>query len=191
MRAVSRNVRDSVVFAMLATLMFVSKLVMEFLPNIHLLGTLTMVYTLVYRRRALIPIYLYVVINGVYAGFSPWWVPYTYVWAILWGITMLLPRRIPDAALCVIYPVVCSLHGFAFGVLYAPAQAIMFGLNFDQTLAWVAAGLPFDITHGIGNFVVGLLILPLSRLLLRLSGEGRRTISESLPDNVDSVGHQE
>ena len=155
-------------FAMLAAIMFCSKVVMEFLPNIHLLGVLTMVYTIVFRSKALIPIYGYVLLNGLYAGFSIWWVPYLYIWTILWGITMLLPRKMPKGVKAVVYPAVCALHGLAFGVLYAPAQAIMFGLNGEQTLAWILSGVGFDLIHGIGNLAVGLLILPLSELLTRL-----------------------
>ena len=155
-------------FAMLAAIMFCSKVVMEFLPNVHLLGVLTMVYTIVFRKKALIPIYGYVLLNGLYAGFSIWWVPYLYIWTILWGITMLLPRKMPKGVKAVVYPIVCALHGLAFGVLYAPAQAIMFGLNGEQTLAWILSGLGFDLIHGIGNLAVGLLILPLSELLTRL-----------------------
>ena len=160
--------RDLVLFAMLAAIMFCSKIVMEFLPNVHLLGVLTMVYTIVFRSKALIPIYGYVLLNGLYAGFSIWWVPYLYIWTILWGITMLLPRKMPKGVKAVVYPAVCALHGFAFGVLYAPAQAIMFGLNGEQTLAWILSGLGFDLIHGIGNLAVGLLILPLSELLTKL-----------------------
>ena len=154
---------------MLGTIMFVSKLLMEALPNIHLLGMLTMVYTLVYRQKALIPVYLYVMMNGLYAGFNLWWFPYLYVWTVLWAVTMLLPQKMPKAVACVVYPLVCGLHGLAFGTLYAPAQALMFGLNAEQTLAWIVAGLPFDITHGIGNTLVGLLIVPLSELLQKIN----------------------
>ena len=100
-----------VVFAMLGSLMFVSKLVMEFLPNIHLLGALTMTYTLVYRSRALIPIYIHVFLTGLYAGFGVWWVPYLYIWTILWGITMLLPRKMPPKVAGVVYMAICALHG--------------------------------------------------------------------------------
>ncbi|MBE6578081.1 MAG: hypothetical protein E7653_08115 [Ruminococcaceae bacterium] len=154
---------------MLGTLMFCSKIVMEALPNIHLLGMLTMVYTIAFRVKALIPIYVYVFLNGLFGGFNLWWMPYLYIWTVLWGITMLLPRKMPKAVACVIYPIVCCLHGLAFGILYAPAQALMFGLNFNQTLAWIAAGFPFDIIHGIGNLVVGLLIVPLSEVLKKLA----------------------
>ena len=45
---------------MYAALMFTSKKLMEFLPNVHLLGTLIMVATIAWRGKALIPIYVYV-----------------------------------------------------------------------------------------------------------------------------------
>lgn len=154
---------------MLGALMFASKIIMEILPNVHLLGMLTMTYTIAFRSKALIAIYVYVFLNGLYAGFSPWWVPYLYVWTVLWGITMLLPKKMPKGIAMAVYPVICSLHGFAFGSLYAPAQAIMFGLDFKQTLAWIAAGLPWDVIHGVSNLCVGVLIYPLSQLLKKLA----------------------
>ena len=163
-----RRVRDLALFSMLGTLMFVSKLLLEVLPNIHLLGMLTMVYTVVFRKRALIPIYIYVMLNGVYAGFSPWWVPYTYIWTVLWEITMLIPENISPKIACVLYPLICGLHGLAFGVLYAPAQAIMFGYDFRQMLAWIATGIGFDVLHTAGNLAAGTLVLPLSALMKKL-----------------------
>ena len=148
--------------------MFCSKIIMEILPNIHLLGMLTMTYTIVFRKKALIPVYIYVLINGLYAGFSMWWIPYLYIWAVLWAATMALPRNMPKKIAGVVYPVVCCLHGLAFGTLYAPVQALMMGMSFKAALAWIAAGLPWDAMHGAGNFVTGLLILPLSELLKKL-----------------------
>ncbi len=159
---------DLAVFSMFAALMFCSKQLMEFLPNIHLLGMFTMVLTIAYRRKALIPIYLYVVLQGLYAGFSLWWMPYLYIWTVLWGITMLLPRKMSDKAATVVYPLVCALHGLLYGILYAPAQALLFHLDFEQMLAWIGAGASFDILHCVGNAVSGLLILPLSKLLVKL-----------------------
>lgn len=164
-----QKIWELVVFSMLGALMFCSKIVMEALPNIHLLGMLTMVYTIVFRYKALIPIYIYVFLNGLFAGFDPWWVPYLYIWTILWGITMLLPRKMPKTVACVVYPVVCSLHGLFFGVLYAPVQAIMFHFSFEQTMTWIAAGLAFDIIHCVGDFVAGLLIFPMSEILKKLA----------------------
>ena len=162
------TVRDMAVFSMLAALMFASKVIMDALPNIHLLGMFIMVYTRVYRVKALIPLYLFIFMTGLYGGFGLWWIPYLYIWAILWGVTMLLPRHMPRGVCAVVFPAVCCLFGLLYGVLYAPAQALLFGLDLHGMLAWIAAGLPFDLMHGIGNLFAGLLILPLSELLYRL-----------------------
>ena len=160
---------EMVLFSMFASMMFISKIVMEFLPNIHLLGMFVMLLTVVYRKKALIPIYLFVLLQGIYGGFAVWWVPYLYVWTVLWAVTMLLPQNMNKKVCMIVYPLVCCLHGLCFGILYAPIQAMVFGFTFKQTVAWVAAGFPFDITHAVGNLVLGTLVYPLSILIVRLS----------------------
>ena len=167
-RRLSIKIWELVLYPMLAVLMFCSKIIMEVLPNIHLLGMFTISYTLVFRKKALIPIYVYVMLNGLYAGFSMWWVPYLYIWTILWALAMLLPKNMPKKVQWVVYPALCAFHGFAYGTLYAPAQAIMFGLSFKQTLVWITAGLPWDLIHGIGNLAAGFLIVPLCELMRKL-----------------------
>ena len=162
------SVWEMALFAMFGALMYGSKVAMAALPNIHLVGMFVITLTVVFRKKALIPLYLYVLLEGLFGGFTTWWVPYLYVWTVLWGVTMLLPKQMPKPVACVVYPLVCALHGLAFGTLFAPAQALFFHLNFEQTLAWIVAGLPFDITHALGNLAAGLLILPLSELLKKL-----------------------
>ena len=154
---------------MLGTIIFLSKLIMEFLPNIHLVATLIVAYTLVYRVKALIPLYIYVFLVGVYGGFNMWWIPYLYIWTILWGAVMLLPKRLNPKVGAFVYPAIACLHGLLYGTLYAPAQAVMFGFGWQQTIAWIGAGLYFDLIHGIGNLVLGTLIYPLVKLLTKLS----------------------
>jgi len=159
------SIREITVFSMLGALMYVSKVVMEAFPNVHLLGVFTIAITLVYRKKALYPIYTYVFLNGLFGGFSVWWIPYLYIWTVLWGATMLLPKNIPSKIKPIVYMILCSLHGFLFGTLYAPAQALMFGLNFEQTVSWIIAGLPYDFIHGVSNFFCGLLIIPIVKAL--------------------------
>ena len=156
------------IFAMLGALLFCGDILMEWLPNVHFVGILLMTYTLVYRVRALVPLYIYVILNGIYAGFSLWWMPYLYVWLPLWGIAMLLPKKLPRLAAIPLYMVICALHGMLFGTLYAPFEAIVRGYNLSQTLAWIVAGLPFDAIHAVGNLAGGILVFPLSELLKRL-----------------------
>lgn len=166
------SIREIVVFGMLGAMMFASKLIMELAPNIHLLGVFTIVFTVVYRQKALYPIYTYVILNGIFCGFATWWIPYLYIWTVLWGVTMLIPKQMPKWAKPIVYMAVNACHGFAFGILYAPTQAIIFGLDFKGMLAWIAAGFPFDCIHGVSNFFCGILIVPLILLFKKVEKIG-------------------
>ena len=159
------NVKEAAVFSMLGAVMYCSKLLMDALPNIHLIGVMTMALTLVYRKKALYPIYIFVFLTGLLSGFSTWWVPYLYIWTVLWGVTMLLPEKLPKKAAPFIYMTVCGLHGLFYGILYAPVQAIFFGLDFKGMLTWIGAGLSFDLVHCVSNFLCALLVLPISTLI--------------------------
>ncbi len=162
--------REIAVFGMLGAVMYVSKMIMELAPNVHLLGVFTIAFTIVYRQKALYPIYTYVILNGMFCGFAAWWVPYLYLWTILWGVVMLLPKKIPKRIQPVVYMSICAAHGFLYGILYAPAQALLYRMSFQGMIAWIIAGLPFDCIHGISNFFCGILILPIAAAL-RLAEE--------------------
>lgn len=163
------KIREIAVFGMLGAIMYVSKLIMEMFPNIHLLGAIIVAITVVYRTKALCPIYVFVFLNGLFSGFTTWWIPYLYIWTVLWGFAMLIPKNIPKKLRPIVYMVISSLHGFLFGILYAPAQAIMFGLNFKGIITWIIAGFPFDLIHGVSNFICGILIFPMIIALKRVS----------------------
>ena len=162
------NVKEVAIFGMLGALIFALKKVIEFAPNVHLVGVFIVALTVVYRKKALYPIYIYILLEGLFGGFSTWWVPYLYIWTILWGITMLLPKNINPKIQPIIYMIVCSLHGFLFGTLYAPVQALFFNLDFDGMIAWIIAGLPYDLIHGVSNFICGLLIVPIISVLKKV-----------------------
>lgn len=160
------STRELAIFGVLAAVMISTKKAMEALPNIHLVGVITVAMTLVYRRKALFPLYVYVILEGVFGGFGTWWLPYLYVWTVLWGMTMLLPEKMPEKVRPLVYGAVCGLHGLLFGILYAPSQMVLFGLNLRGAVAWIAAGFPFDCIHGVSNLILGMiLIVPLTKVL--------------------------
>ncbi len=162
------TVHEITVFAMLGALMYCSKLLLEWAPNIHLLALFIIAFTRVYRAKALIPIYIFVLLTFVFNGFSPWVMPYLYIWTLLWGAVMLLPKRMKPAVAIPVYIILGALHGLLFGVFCAPSQAVFFGLDYKGTLAWIAAGLYFDILHAIGNLAACTLCVPLIKLLCKL-----------------------
>lgn len=164
------SIREIAVFAMLGTLIFVSDIVMNVVPNVHLGGMLIVVYTLVYRAKALFPIYTYVLLIGLYEGIGIWWISYLYIWAILWAAVMLLPKKMPKWLAPIVYSIVCAAHGFAFGLLWAPSDMLFHHLSWEKILIWWRVGfITADIPHGIGNLAASLLIVPLVALLRRLN----------------------
>lgn len=166
-----RYVRALVRDALLAAILIVSKEMLAFLPNVELVSMLIAAYTVAYGLRALVPVYIFVAVEAVVYPYFSTVVMYTYVWAILLlAVRFLLGRRVRSP---LAYAVVCGLFGLLFGALCAPAQAIMFSLDLHGMLAWIAAGFPFDITHGIANTATAFLVPPLARLLLRLEEQSR------------------
>lgn len=166
------TVRETAVFGMLGAVMYASKVLMEALPNVHLLGAFTIAFTLQYGKKALYPIYVFVLLLGLMNGFPTWWLPHLYLWTVLWGVTMLLPRRFREKPL--VCMVLCAAHGFLYGTLYAPAQALLFGLDLSGMIAWIIAGLPWDAVHGVSNFFMGALVAPMVSAL--------RTAERSRPE---------
>lgn len=68
------TIREIAIWGMLGAVMYVSKIIMEFIPNVHLLGVFTIAFTVVYKKKALYPIYAYVILNGIFCGFATWWI---------------------------------------------------------------------------------------------------------------------
>ncbi len=169
----SQHIRHLALFAMFGAMMTISDQLMNALPNVHLVGMFTMVLTIVYRHKALVPIYVFVVLDGLIEGFYlSTWIMYSYIWLVLWIWTMLLPKNMPQKVKTVVYPIVCALHGLAFGVLTAPVALFMYYpqsmWNMQDFWKLVVAGLAFDVNHIVGNLFAGLLVLPLANLLFKL-----------------------
>ncbi|MCL2078289.1 MAG: hypothetical protein FWH17_00435 [Oscillospiraceae bacterium] len=168
-----RSTRELTILSMFAALMFLSTALIKLIPNAHLLGLLLGVCTLKYRGRALIPLYVHILLDGALHGFSVAWLPYLYIWLPLWLSFMVVGKieitKTLQVLLCI---VLCGLHGLLFGTMYAPAQALMFGLNFEATIAWIIAGLPFDIIHAAHNAAAAALVIPLLSLLEKLDYYG-------------------
>ncbi|MBQ4108299.1 MAG: hypothetical protein IJC80_02735, partial [Clostridia bacterium] len=72
MKRTKTVIKELIVFAMLGTIMFLSDLLMEALPNIHAIAMFIALFTLIYRWKALIPLYVYVALMGVYSGLALW-----------------------------------------------------------------------------------------------------------------------
>ncbi len=161
------KLKDIAVLSLMGALMFAGDVLMEPFPNIHLVGVLIVVATAVYRKWALLSICAYVLMQGLLSGFDLWWIPYIYVWDFLWLFVMLIPQRLPQKTKNILYIAVCALHGYLFGILYAPSQVLLFfDGDFSRMIPWLILGIPADITHGTSNLILGtLFIYPAIKIL--------------------------
>lgn len=161
------STREVVLLGLLGAVLFVAKMAMAPLPNIEPVSLLVIVYTLALGRRALFPIYLYAVLECAVWGISYWSISYLYVWAVLAGITLLLRRMESPVG----WAVVSGAFGLCFGALCALVYLVAGGWAF--ALSWWVSGIPFDVTHCIGNFVLALVLVKPLRHLLEWLLQGR------------------
>lgn len=163
-----KKLEELILFALFGAMMYLSALI-DIVPNVHPLALFIAAFTVVYRFKALIPLYVYVFLEGVYGGFNLWWYPYLYIWTVLWLLIMLIPRNIPEWAAGIAITVLSGLHGMGFGLLYMPYQCfVFFKGNWDFAYIWLLNGLPFDAMHAIGNLASSLLAIPLILILCKI-----------------------
>lgn len=152
-----------VTMGILSAVLFAGKLGMSFLPNIEPVTTLIILYTLTYKRQVFPIIYTYVLLEGIVFGFGIWWVSYLYIWCIL-ALVVLALQKIDSA---VLWAVISGAFGLSFGALCAIPYLISGGPG--AAFSYWTNGIPYDILHCLGNFVLTLILYdPLKHLLKRL-----------------------
>lgn len=155
------KVKELVLLSLLAALLLVGQVALAFLPNIEVVSILIIFYTLFFKKKTLYVIYLFALLEGLIYGFGIWWIMYLYVWTILWGIAMLMQKEKSPF----IWAFVSGFFGLAFGTLCSVPYFIIGGVS--AGLASIVSGLMFDVTHGIGNFVVALVLFKPLNLLFQ------------------------
>ena len=156
----SLNVREMVLFAILGAMTFSAKYVMSFLPNIEPVSLMVMLFAVVFGWKWVYPVYLYVVMEILFYGISLWNINYLYIWAVLAVLSVFLKDMKSPLA----WALLSGVFGLLFGALCGIVDVFIGGFSYAVT-KWVS-GIPFDIAHCAGNFVIALLLFkPLRKLL--------------------------
>lgn len=149
-------------FGILGALTFAAKVAMAFLPNIEPSSLMIMLFAVTFGWKGLLPTYVYVALEILVYGIGTWNIVYLYIWLILFIAARLMRRATQPLA----WALLSGVFGLLFGTLCLPSYWAMSGLA--GGLAWVIAGIPYDIAHCVGNFVIALILfMPLRRLLER------------------------
>lgn len=148
---------------MLAAMTFGAKYIMSGLPNIEPVSLMVMVFGVVFGWKALFPVYVYVAAEMLFYGLGTWNINYLYIWAMLAMAAYFLRRMKHPLG----WALLSGGFGLAFGALCAPVDVFIGGFGYAVS-KW-ASGIPFDIAHCIGNFVIALLLfVPVRNLVQKL-----------------------
>lgn len=157
------SVREIAVIGMMTAALEAAKLAMSFLPNVELVTLLVILFTLFLGGRALLAVFAFVGVECLIWGLGLWTIMYLYIWPLLSVLVLLLRRH--ESAL--FWSIVSGLYGLLFGALCAIPYFFIGGVQ--TAAAWWIAGIPWDIVHGISNFVLCLVLFtPLRRVFLRI-----------------------
>ena len=158
------NIREITLFGVLGAVTFAAKYVMSGLPNIEPVSLMVMLFGVTFGKKAVYPIYLYVLMEILFYGLGTWNIMYLYIWLIL-GLTAWLLRGMA-------HPLGWALLSGAFGLLFGafcmPVDVVIGGISYAAA-KWIS-GIPFDIAHCIGNFVMAMVLFsPMRKLMERLN----------------------
>lgn len=149
-----RRTRELVLYSLLGALLFALKITMAQLPNIEPVSLTVLLLAVCFGWRSLTAVYLYVFLEIVVWGPGLWNLSYLYVWLLLFAAARLLRRMKSPLG----WAALSGCFGLLFGGLCALVYWAAGGWAF--AVSWWVSGIPMDLLHGVGNFVLALVLFP-------------------------------
>ncbi len=164
------TVREITLTGLMVAVIEVSKMALGFLPNIELTSFWLIMFTLFFGRRVALVVPVFILIEGTVYGFGLWWVMYLYAWPLL----VFLAWRLRRQESVWVFSILSGAFGLSFGALCAvPYFFIGAGggagpaAGLRTAFAWWVAGIPWDIVHCAGNFVIMFFLYRPVRIVMR------------------------
>jgi energy-coupling factor transport system substrate-specific component len=158
------TIKDITIMALMVAIIEVCKFALAHIPNVELTSFWIIMFTLYFGRRIFYIIPVFILIEGAVYGIHLWWIMYLYAWPLLAIVTLLL-RKMKGAWE---WSMVSGIFGLLFGALCAIPYIFTSGI-YGAFAYWVA-GIPFDLIHGIANFLIMLVLYtPLNTVMSKMS----------------------
>ena len=163
------TIKDIAILGVMVATMTSFKYALSLLPNIEPVSLLIILYTLFLGPKVIYAIVVFVFVEGLIYGFGSWWICYLYIWPILSLLTHFLGKIVTDIKQRVLaFSVLSAVFGLFFGALTSIPQFLIGGLAYG--FSYFIAGIPYDLIHCVGNFVICLaLFYPLHTTLNKIS----------------------
>ena len=154
------TIKDITLIGLMVAVIEVCKVALAHIPNIELTTFLVIMFSLYLGKRIYYAIPVFILIEGVMYGFGLWWIMYLYLWPSL----AILTRLFRKSGSVLTFSIFSGMYGLLFGffgaIPYIFVGAAEGGLmnGFRVAVAWWIAGIPWDLVHGISNFIIMLVL---------------------------------
>lgn len=146
--------------AVCAAILFVSQVSLASIPNCELVSLLTVVFTFSFGKEMYLAVTVFTLLEGCLYGFGDWVLMYFYLWPLLVTVTLVAKRFVGKDIVC--WTVLLGLWGLSFGTL---CSIVYLPISYSYAFSYWLSGLPWDVTHCIGNIVLSLVLFnPLSKI---------------------------
>lgn len=163
MQSSKLTTRDIAVLSLMAASLEAVKLALAFIPNVELVTLLIILYTMFFGGKVLLAVFTFSGLECLIWGFGVWTVMYLYIWPLL-AVLVLVFRKQTSVWF---YSMLAGVFGLLFGALCSIPYFFIGGAK--MALTWWIAGIPFDIIHGVSNFILTIvLFVPLSGALRKI-----------------------
>lgn len=158
------STKDIAIIGALIAVLETTKLALSPIPNVELTTLLVVLFSLYFGKKIYFAIPAFILIEGCLYGFGLWWIMYAYIWPFL----AILARIFHKQKSTWFWAVLTGAYGLLFGAMCSIPYFFIGGVKMAFT--WWVAGIPYDILHGISNFILCLILFnPLSKILFTVS----------------------
>lgn len=168
-KSLKNTTLDITMIGMAIALIEVCKAALLGLPNIELTSFWIIMFTLFFGNKILFVIPAFILIEGCMFGFGIWWIMYLYTWPLLALLAWVFRKQ--ENAL--FWAVLSGFFGLFFGALcaipYVVNGAVSGGIRAGlyAGFTWWIAGIPYDLLHCAGNFILMLILYHPVRVLMK------------------------
>ena len=115
------SVQDLCLTGIMVAIIEVCKVALTFLPNIELTTFWLILFTIVFGRKSVFTVPVFILIEGCMYGFGNWWIMYLYTWPLLVCVTYLFRKQ--ESVL--LWSILSSIFGFLFGLFCSVPYFVM------------------------------------------------------------------
>ena len=163
MEAKKLKIREIATLGMMIATLEAGKILLNAIPNVEIVTFLVIMYTRQFGKKTIYAVFAFVILECTMWGFGIWTLMYLYIWPLLAIVTYFL-KKIDSVWFWSIFS---GIFGMCFGAMASLLYLFMGGIK--TAFAWWIAGIPWDLVHGVSNFILMMVLYaPIRGVLKKL-----------------------